>query len=109
MPARVVELFDSFRSGLNARANPWSWWRTEAAGPFDPRASRSHLYRVTWDGPHEPPARCGYVPPDGAEWERQPPDPPATCPDCSGERELKQAYGSIGGIDVTNRAPAEDA
>ncbi|MBX3031910.1 MAG: hypothetical protein KF809_17320 [Chloroflexi bacterium] len=107
-PVRVLELYDAFRSGLTVRSSPWGWWTTSSAGPYDPRATRAHLYRVTWDDPHAGPAKCGYEPPD-AEWERQPPEPAAACRDCSGEREQRQPQGSIGGIDLATRQPVEDA
>jgi hypothetical protein len=54
LPERTLQDFYAMRSGANARAEPWGWFRTG-----DPRiASLAHLFRVGHDGPEEL-ARCG--------------------------------------------------
>lgn len=98
-PARVLELYDLFRAGWAARGNPWSWWDTTSDGPYDPLATRCHLYRRSWDADYVPPAKCGYDP-GAAEWSMSPPEPSNQCPKCSGEQQQKQAFGEIGGVRV---------
>lgn len=107
MPARVLLLMDLFRIGTAAGRDPWRWWHTSAPGPYDPAATRAHLYRVGWQQPHQSPAKCGYQPPDGATWRAAGSQPSAECKACSGERE-PQGSGVIGGVDVRTRQRVED-
>lgn len=106
VPERVLMLMDLFRAGVATARDPWSWWDARADGPYDPLATRSHLYRATWDGQHEGPARCGFRPPEGAAWARAGDQPAARCKACSGERE-PEGSGTIGGIDVRTRQRVE--
>ena len=58
IPSRTLLLFDYYRLGMADRMEPWRWY-----GIKDKRTI-AHHYVSDWRGQPQPPARCGYEPPE---------------------------------------------
>ena len=93
IPARVLVLFDLFQLGANTRRMPWTWWRLEG------KRATAHQYGIDWQSIPQPPARCGYSPPEGEALESS---EVAKCSKCQklDRGETTEATGTVAGVKV---------
>lgn len=99
VPHRVMLLFDYYRAGMASRMEPWSWWRV-----VEKPLRLSHQYNTDWRSRPMPPARCGFVTPSDAAFERA---EAGKCAKCSklDKGESIEATGTVAGVRV---GPARD-
>jgi len=93
IPARTLLLFDFYQLGVNTRRMPWTWWRLEG------KRTTAHQYGIDWQSIPQPPARCGYAPPEGVKLESS---EIAKCAKCQklDRGETTEATGTVAGVKV---------